>query len=216
MKEHTLQRLRISYRVLALLLCGYGILCHFQWNNPEYNIHMFSYFTIQCNILCFVTFFILFIQEFGFFSNSSFVFLRGMALSCILLTNLSYHFFMHPMRGQWGIHFLTSLSTKDFFVHYLVPFLMIFDWLIWQKKGSFQKNTIFSWLLFPLFYFTASTVRAACHPDYIFSDSSGRFPYDFLNMDVLGVGTVLLHVIGFSFLFIFLGYLIYQADSLLS
>lgn len=207
---------RILYRVLAILLCGYGILCHFQWNNLDYNVYMISFFTIQCNLLCFVTFVLLFLQDFGYFPHQSFSLLRGMALSGILLTNLSYHFFMHPLKGEWGLHFLSDISTRDLFVHYLVPFFMIFDWLLWQKKGSFQKEMIFLWLLFPFSYFTSSIVRAACHPDYSFSSSSGRFPYEFLNMDVLGIGTVLLHAAGLGFLFVILSYILYRTDSFLS
>ncbi len=208
--------LRILYRMLAILLCGYGISRHFQWNNLDYNIHMFSFFTIQCNILCFITFSLLFLQDFGYFPNKSFSLLRGMALSTIILTNLSYHFFMHPLKGEWGFSFWSDLSTKDIFVHYLVPFFMIFDWLFWQKKGSFQKEMIFLWLLFPFSYFSGSMVRAACHPDYSFSSSTGRFPYEFLNMDILGVGTVLLYAAGLGLLFVTLSYILYRTDSFLS
>ena len=208
--------LRILYRILAIFICGYGISSHFQWNNLDYNIHMFSFFTIQCNLLCFITLLLLFLQDFGYFPHQNFTLLRGMTLSGILLTNLSYHFFMHPLKGEWGLHFLSDISTKDLFVHYLVPLFMIFDWLLWQRKGSFQKEMIFLWLLFPFSYFTGTVARVAWLPDYHFSSSSGRFPYEFLNMDVLGVSTVLLYSAGIGILFVILAYFVYRTDSLLS
>lgn len=219
----------LAYRFFYLCMCGYGIFLHFYPSDSSQTTHMFSYFTVQCNIFCFIVFFILFssslltIQYPNDKIKMYFTHLNGMALLSIIITFLTYHFVLNgsgfSMIENSADTILTAITSsssiqiplpteRDVYVHYLVPALTIIDWLLFEPKGQFKWFDPFLWLIPTLTYFFMTIIRCE-----IFSND---YPYSFLNLSSLGILKVLSIILLFAGISLFLGYMIVAFDLVLS
>lgn len=219
----------LGYRFFYLCICGYGIFLHFSLDDISYTTHMFSYFTIQCNIFCFIVFFILFSSSLLTiqYPNESlkmyFTHLNGMALLSIIITFLTYHFVLDgsgfSMLERTNETILTTITSesnfqvpplveRDIYVHYLVPALTLLDWLLFEPKGKFKKYDPLLWLIPTLTYFFMTIIRCE-----VFSKD---YPYSFLNLSNLGVLNVLSIILAFTIISLFLGYIIVGFDLILA
>lgn len=179
--------IELIYRMIFIFVSGICIGIHFNINDGDYNAHSFSFFTVQSNILCLVVMCILLIKYFWGrdVCSRSLVYFKGMALSAIICTFLVYHFgecrIKYPLLtiGIFGLPITTLLS------HYIVPFIFILDWIIFQPKGYFKWWHIAGWLAFPLMYFISFITRCCCNPASAFENVE-KFPYFFLDYETLG------------------------------
>lgn len=159
-------------------------------NDEYFNAHSFSFFTVWSNILCLIVMCILLIKYFWGrdICSRSLVYFKGMALSAIICAFLVYHFgesvVKYPLHtiGIFGLPITTLLS------HYIVPFMFILDWILFQPKGYFKWWHIAGWLAFPIIYFLSFITRCYCNPDSAFENVE-KYPYFFLDYETLGVKT---------------------------
>lgn len=219
----------LGYRFFYLCMCGYGIFLHFSPNDLANTTHMFSYFTVQCNIFCFIVFFILFLSSLFSIQYPNekakmyFTHLNGMALLSIIITFLTYHFVLNgsgfSMTENTADTVLTAItqqssvpipppSERDIYVHYLIPALTLLDWLLFEPKGKFKKYDPLLWLIPILTYFLMTIIRCE-----VFSN---EYPYSFLNLSSLGIFNVMSIILIFAIIALFLGYLIIGFDLALA
>ncbi len=219
----------LGYRFFYLCMCGYGIFLHFSPNDLANTTHMFSYFTVQCNIFCFIVFFILFLSSLFSIQYPNdkakmyFTHLNGMALLSIIITFLTYHFVLNgsgfSMTENTTDTVLTAItqessvhipppSERDIYVHYLIPALTLLDWLLFEPKGKFKKYDPLLWLIPILTYFLMTIIRCE-----VFSN---EYPYSFLNLSSLGIFNVMSIILVFAIISLFLGYLIIGFDLALA
>lgn len=190
---------------------------------------MFSYFTVQCNIFCFIVFFILFLSSLLSIQYPNedvkmyFTHLNGMALLSIIITFLTYHFVLNgsgfSMTEDTSTVILSAVTRKssilipppserDIYVHYLIPALTLTDWLLFEPKGKFKKYDPLLWLIPTLTYFLMTIIRCE-----VFSN---EYPYSFLNLNRLGIFNVAAIILAFVVISLFLGYLIVGFDLILA
>jgi hypothetical protein len=74
-----------------------------------------------------------------------------------------------------------------FFMHYVIPAMVLFDWIVFGPHGIVKWRDALWWLLFPLAYGVISIARGQWFPDV-----SDRFPYPFFDPKVSGWGSVAL------------------------
>lgn len=79
----------------------------------------------------------------------------------------------------------------DFFVHVAVPFLTTVWWMIWAPK-DLRLKSLPIWLSLPAAYCVYALVRGL---------AQGSYPYFFVDVGVLGLGSVLLNCVGLVFVF---------------
>lgn len=178
------------YRILFIIVSGICVGIHFNVNDEYFNAHSFSFFTVWSNILCLIVMCILLIKYFWGrdICSRSLVYFKGMALSAIICAFLVYHFgesvVKYPLHtiGIFGLPITTLLS------HYIVPFMFILDWILFQPKGYFKWWHIAGWLAFPIIYFLSFITRCYCNPDSAFENVE-KYPYFFLDYETLGVKT---------------------------
>lgn len=91
----------------------------------------------------------------------------------------------------------SSMGISMLLVHYVVPIMTISDWLLFDKKGSMKKTSPLIWAIGPLAYFAYIMVAA---------QMGGRYPYPFIDVDMLGWSRVLVNGAGLTVFFIALGY----------
>lgn len=210
------------YRIIFLMLCGYGILRHTSFNNPYYTTHMFSYFTIQSNIFCFIVFVILTYkstEDLKHNTNSVFtgnlMQFKGMATMAISITFLCYQFVLRDRNFSMDNDALIAVSLNNILVHYLVPLMVIFDWLLFQPKGLYHWYDPYVWTIAPITYFFIIMTRAVCHSSASLQESVSKYPYFFLNIDTLGIHKVMMNAFFFGLVSVLIGYVIVIIDHCL-
>ncbi len=162
---------------------------HFSLNDGDYNAHEFSFFTVQSNIFCFVVMCVLLIKYFMGKDTCSrcLTYFKGMALSAILCTFLIYHFAECRINYPLNVIGIFGLPIKTLFSHYIIPFMFLLDWIIFQPKGHFKWWHTVGWLAFPLMYFLGFITRCNCNPASAFINVQ-KYPYFFLDYETLGIG----------------------------
>ena len=103
---------------------------------------LFSYFTIQSNVMCLILMFWKLRKE------PPAIF-RGLATVCITLTFLVYHIMLRP--AGFTIANMGNLKNiSNLFAHYLVPACVWIDYLLFTPKGSMKVYYPLAWICYPL------------------------------------------------------------------
>lgn len=112
---------------------------------------------------------------------------------------------------------LGDIGWETICLHYVVPIMTLLDWLLFDPKGSMKKTDPLIWPLSMIVYFIFVMVMV-----YVFGVSMGstlnigsRFPYPFIDVDVLGVPQVALTAVIMIVAFVVLGYVLFALDRLL-
>ena len=204
-----------TYRIIYLVICGIGLFMHIDFGDFDENIRMFSFFTLQMNLVCFITYIIL-ARETAIelkhpvsasIHRNRFLNLRGMVLLAIIIVFLAYNFVLRNTGFTMLKGCPTTITVNDIYVHYLVPAMTFLDWLFFQPKGNFTIIDPFIWLILPLGYYCIVNIKTVF--------TSAGYPYYFINIDELGLNTVLNNAFLFMIICLTLGYLIVIFDRLL-
>lgn len=140
----------------------------------------------------------------GFKTPKIFVRFKGAIVIMILVTGLIYDFLLADYSDLAG-----TFSISSTCLHFLVPYLTLADWLIFDEKGKFKKFDPLLWLITPCLYLPFIYIRS------IFVQGTGSviYPYFFLDPTKIGVGGVISYIIVLILCFVILGYLFYFLDS---
>lgn len=132
--------------------------------------------------------------------------LKPAAAAILLVTFLIYHFLLSPTISP--DYFGTPVSwTSNLAVHYLCPMWLVGDFFLFDPRGKIRKTDPLLWASYPLFYLLLANVLAWAGVTYDFDGHVSRYPYFFINPDVMpggwaGVGlAVLVLLVGFLALF---------------
>ena len=127
--------------------------------------NFFSFFTILSNIFAAVYF-----VYFGFTNNYSrkSQIIRGAVTLYMLMTGV---IFALLLSGIENIR-LTAVPWDNLVLHYLMPIVVVGDWLINPPKISISLKTIAIWVTFPIIYVAYTLIRGS----YVM-----WYPYPFLN-----------------------------------
>lgn len=130
--------------------------------------------------------------------------LKHASLLYMMLVLLSYHFLLSSGGEYSGIRVITNFT-----LHYLIPILVLLNWIIFEEKKWQSYTSILYSLIFPVLYCLTSLIRGLY---------DGFYPYFFLNpnehipVGVGSYGNVVLFIVGFTFVFIMLSFLITSID----
>ena len=140
-------------------------------------------------------------------------YLNGAVVLCVTVTMSVYNFALVPhIRKNNATYKLFSFS--DIIVHYAVPTLAIMDWLFFAQKGLFSFYSPFIWSAIFLAYYFFLLIRARYGKALEYTQS--RYPYYFINADLLGVKRTAKNLCFLSLAIIALGYGITLFDRLLT
>ncbi|MBE5926306.1 MAG: hypothetical protein E7270_05020 [Lachnospiraceae bacterium] len=204
-----------TYRIVYISICAIGLLMHINLFDFNENIRMFSFFTIQMNLVCFITYIILAREtalelkhpRSACLHRNRFPNLRGMVMLGIIIVFLAYNFVLRNTGFSMLRDCPTTITTNDIFVHYLVPGMTFLDWILFQPKGNFMLIDPFIWLILPIGYYCIINIKT------IFT--SAGYPYYFINIDELGLNTVINNAFLFMIICLIVGYLIVITDRIL-
>lgn len=94
-------------------------------------------------------------------------FCKNASLIYIIVGMLTYHFLLASGGAYSGPRIITNFT-----LHYLIPVLVLFNWMVLQEKKSYPYRYIIYWLVFPILYCVVSLLRGLF---------DGFYPYFFLN-----------------------------------
>ena len=142
----------------------------------------------------------------------------GVALSmtlCIFVTHLIYQWVLVPSARKRG-KALSDIGFSSFgnlCVHYIVPWLTVVQWLLWQDKSGLTVGHAVWWLVLPLAYFAFAMLRAGTGKPI--GRTGQLYPYPFLDYPRLGAGrfwlyatAILTFFFGLGCLFVGIGHLL--------
>ncbi|MCR5837240.1 MAG: Pr6Pr family membrane protein, partial [Lachnospiraceae bacterium] len=222
--------LSVIYKLFYLAINGYSLKLHISLYSVGYNIHMFSYFTVLSNLLCFlvISYYLIKIpfsyakskKNSEVFDSTSlytykFRFVNGMALMSIILTFALFHFVIARYKYAIAAKGFLALPPKDLYAHYLVPMLFTLDWILFTPKKGYSRKTPLLWLLYPLTYFISIIIRAFLLPKHsIFKLNT--FPYFFFNIHKMGIYRFIGIIIALMIVFLIVGYAILGIEKYLN
>lgn len=213
----------LIYRFFSMVVVMFGLLLSSGILEGKMEYSLFIYFTYQSNIWCLILFAFLIYEtikdikkkgKIGFSTVSPLI--RGEVMLSIILTHLVYHNILAPHKFKMNPNFRSSIVywLQDILVHYVTPFLTVLDYLLFCKKNSFQLLHPFVWILLPIAYIIVVFIIAQ-HITAIPSQNS-RYPYFFLDVDLLGVKNVMKYIMGITVGFIAFSYLLVLFDWLIN
>lgn len=135
-------------------------------------------------------------------------------LGLVMMSLLSLFVYSTLVRDQafvfTGSTFRQLQQTANLFLHFFVPLTVFLDWLLFTPKGKAKYYYIAIWTAFPLLYYAGTIIRANLfHPSPM---PGGRYPYPFLNVDVIGIPKVAVIVFTFVIAIAFISYLLIIID----
>jgi hypothetical protein len=200
------KKFSISYKLILIVVCMFGLLLNFGVFDGRFDFKVLRFFTVLSNLFCFVYFIISVIYlKRNFLDENKTTFnptLKGIATMSITVTLLVAHFLLGGGRFIMG----TTLGISMLLSHYIVPIMMILDWLLFDKKGYITKTSPLIWSSGHLLYFLYIVVSA---------QFGGIYTYPFIDVDTLGWSRVLLNVLVLTIFFIVLGYISLAVDKIL-
>lgn len=174
------------------------------------NLRVFTMFTTLTNLLCTIYFLIEFIYQLKVKRVKTLARkFKNTLVFAITLTMIVAHFVL-----KMSFSFDTFMNMSFLGVHYIIPILIIIDWIIFEEKGKITKGEPFIYLLITTIYFIAALIAAAVG-NGLGCDDTSRYPYPFLDIDVLGVGKVIINCIIIKIGCLFIGYSLYFIDKFL-
>lgn len=186
----------LIYKIVLVVLCGIGLCLNIFHSDIDYLIEQLSYYTILSNLLCFIVFTIItikIIKNFKNYNNESY--LPGLKCGttiAITVTFLVFHFILRPDFIVNGNSSIELDSINNLLVHYIVPLMTIFDWILFDKKENYKIKDLAKYSLIPVIYLIFSIIKAMFK--YTFATGS-NYPYYFLDIDKYGLFDVTRNVI---------------------
>jgi len=181
----------ISWAVLSLRFVDMLIIGE-QSSIAETLFVYFGYFTVWANTLIALAFTAPLLNPdrklSNFFMRPA---VRAALLSYTLMTSAVYYMLIVPYWNPQGFTWMTATG-----LHAVMPILYIIDWLFFaEKRPIFYKHLPY-WLIFPAVYGVTSIIRGLL---------TNVYPYPFLNVAELGIGSVLFNMFGLVAVFAVVG-----------
>jgi len=191
--KENIKKFKIIFQILIIIIGIVSVLIHILFSDEP--LTSLTKFTIQSNVLVSLVFtFNLFILVKNKPENKLLLHSKNAILIYMIMTGLTYYLIL-----SGGTYYGPRIIT-NIILHYLIPIMVIVNWIFFEEKKSYRYINIIYWLLFPIIYCALSLIRGAI---------DGFYPYFFLNPkgnipDGVGsIGKVVIIIIGLIFLFAF-------------
>ncbi|MGD9619332.1 MAG: Pr6Pr family membrane protein [Mycolicibacterium sp.] len=163
-------------------------------------INVYSYFTVQSNLLVTLVSIALLINP----QRASTVFrvARLTSLGAILITALVYNLVLLPLAPPHGFALFFNVL-----LHMVVPLFAVLGWLAWGPRIPFQWNYIWLSLLFAVWWIGVALIRGAIIHWY---------NYPFIDVNKLGYGRVALNTAAIAVAYVLILMAVLGVDEKLS
>lgn len=198
------KKLSLFYKMLIVLASGIGLYLNFKAFTIKGSL---IYYTIQSNLMCFLFYLAIVILYLcrKLKKNNTYYILKGLVTMAITITFFVYWIIISSSMDAYIGHELACI-----FVHFIVPLLVISDYIIFGEKGNLKKNYPYIWSLTLISYVIF---------DIIYVSQGGTFqdgtiyPYFYMNIDQYGLLQVGINCLVIYIFFVIYGILVQKADN---
>ena len=162
----------------------------------------FSYFTVEANTLTIVSLLVSGYAVVAGRTSRGLDFFRG-AVTLYMTTTILI--FIVLLSGYPSSE-LTAVPWDNTVLHYIMPIVVMLDWLIDSPRGGVAFRSALLWLAIPLLYLAYSLIRGPI---------ANWYPYPFIDVLELGYRRVLLNTAGLNLAFLALELLLVAIDRLI-
>lgn len=166
----------VRFLFAAVTLIAVGIQLGIHISNGFSVLNFFSYFTNLSNIIAAVVLLVESVLTWrGKTLGPSWQLLRGISVVCMALVGIVFSALLRD------VDLGALLPWINTWLHYVMPVMIVADWLIQSPRHPISLRKLWLALLFPLVYLAYSLIRGA---------AIGWYAYPFLNPSSGGYGPV--------------------------
>lgn len=200
------EKISLIYKILIVVVSGIGLYLNFKLYSFKTAI---LYFTNLSNILVFIFYLVGLILYFTkkLKKNDTYYIIKGMITMAITITMFVYQIILSGSMNAFVGH-----EVENAFVHLIVPFLVIFDYIIFGKKGNLKKNYPFIWSFILIVYQLFVIIYSLLGGKFMGSD----VPYPYMDISKNGIWTVILNCVLVYVFFVGYGTIVQTLDNKLS
>jgi hypothetical protein len=184
--------------------------------DAAYPIEALSYFTTIINIFS-ALFYALFIIELVLRKTPRpwLRFLKQSLMVYLFMTMLVYSFILIPYIIEEQINY-QIFSSKDLLIHYVVPISVLVDYVWFEEKGKIKSFYAFANVWNIIFYVMYLSLYISLGGRFHSGNNLSIYPYFFLNIEQIGLIPVVLICLSILIVVVFVGWVIYMIDQLIS
>lgn len=146
-------------------------------------VNFFSFFTIETNILVFITLLVSAIALAAGKVTRILDIFRGAVTVYILMVGIGFALLLSGLENA----VLTAVPWDNIVLHYIIPVAVLVDFIIDRPKHKLVFTKNLPWLLFPIVYVAYSLIRGLI---------VGWYPYPFLDPETNGYGGIAVTIFG--------------------
>lgn len=197
------EKISLIYKILIVVVSGIGLYLNFKLYSFKTAI---LYFTNLSNILVFLFYLVGLILYFTkkLKKNDIYYIIKGMITMAITITMFVYQIILSGSMNAFVGH-----EVENAFVHLIVPFLVIFDYIIFGKKGNLKKNYPFIWSFILIVYQLFVIIYSLLGGKFMESD----VPYPYMDISKNGIWTVILNCVLVYVFFVGYGTIVQTLDN---
>lgn len=197
------EKISLIYKILIVVVSGIGLYLNFKLYSFKTAI---LYFTNLSNILVFIFYLVGLILYFTkkLKKNDTYYIIKGMITMAITITMFVYQIILSGSMNAFVGH-----EVENTFVHLIVPFLVIFDYIIFGKKGNLKKNYPFIWSFILIVYQLFVIIYSLWGGKFMGSD----VPYPYMDISKNGIWTVILNCVLVYVFFVGYGTIVQTLDN---
>ena len=202
------KRISLLYKLLVFISLLAGIILNLI--NTKSIISILSYYTLQSNIICLISFLgilIAILLKKDYRKSEVYYVIKGGIVIAIFITAIMYQIALTPYSFQMDYNF-GNRYLANLLVHVISPLLVILDYFIFDSKGKFKWFYPLIWLFIPLNYVIYV---------YTYSFNGGRFygiggsrDFAYIFLDYNQIGYIL---IAMSIFILTISYLLVLIDK---
>lgn len=172
-------------------------------------ISMISYYTIQSNIICLISYiYFVYIEIRKKAKEDRYYIIKGAITIAILITGIIYRFALIPNNFQMDVsNTISSNDISNIIVHTISPVMVLLDYILFDEKGHLKLYYSLCWLFIPIGYGIYVYIYGGLGGKFYSIGGSERFAYFFLDYIQIGIKKVIAFdfcIIGFVLLISFL------------
>lgn len=184
-KRYFIAYLRIGFGLLVAVAIVTQLSSTFEHGRSVANF--FSFFTIQSNVIAGAVLLVVGVGSLlNAKANRQFAFIRGAATLYMVITGIVFALLLSGLTERLQL----TVPWVNMVLHYLIPVVMLVDWLLFPPTFKFTFRDTVLWLAFPLGYLVYTLIRGPL---------VNWYPYPFLDVSQSGW----LHVIIVSIMIAF-------------
>ena len=200
----TKDKLSLIYKMIIVLVSFIALYLNFKFISVKVGI---VYFTYLSNISCFIYYLVLVIRILlnKYKENKYHYISKGMVTMALTLTMVVYNCVL----AEGNLIYLNH-ELECYLVHLVIPLLVIFDYIIFGKKGNLKREYPFIWSITLFIYQIIITIYSFLGGKFI---DGADFPYRYMDTALFGNWGVLLNYVLIFVLFIVYGMLVVAIDN---